>query len=45
VSAGAIDDDGPAVAIRAAKVFPNESPEPLVVPGARIRVQAAGNLG
>jgi hypothetical protein len=30
VSAGAIEDDGRVKAIRATKVFPNESPEPLV---------------
>jgi hypothetical protein len=46
VSAGAIEDDGRVVAIRAAIVFPNESPEALVVLGARIRVEAAdGNRG
>jgi hypothetical protein len=37
---------GRVVGIRAAKVFPNESPEALVVPRARIRVEAAdGNRG
>jgi crossover junction endodeoxyribonuclease RusA len=40
VSAGAIEDDGRVVAIRAAKVFPGECPEALAVPGAWIRVEA-----
>ena len=39
VSAGAIEDDARVVAIRAAKVFPNECPEALDAPGARIRVE------
>lgn len=40
VSAGVIEDDARVVAIRAAKVFPNECLDALDVPGARIRVQA-----
>jgi hypothetical protein len=40
VNAGAIEDDARVVAIRAAKVFPGDSPEALDVPGARIRVEA-----
>jgi crossover junction endodeoxyribonuclease RusA len=40
VSAGAIEDDGRVVAIRAAKVFPNESPDALDAPGVRIRLEA-----
>jgi crossover junction endodeoxyribonuclease RusA len=40
VSAGTIEDDGRVVAIRAAKVFPNESPDALDAPGVRIRLEA-----
>jgi crossover junction endodeoxyribonuclease RusA len=45
VSAGAIEDDGRVVAIRAAKVFPGEWPEALDAPGARIRVEAVDGPG
>jgi hypothetical protein len=41
VSAGVIEDDARVVAIRSAKVFPNDGPEALDVPGVRIRVEAA----
>jgi crossover junction endodeoxyribonuclease RusA len=45
VSAGAIEDDGRVIAIRAAKTFPGEYPEALDVPGVRIRIGSAMRLG
>jgi crossover junction endodeoxyribonuclease RusA len=41
VSAGAIEDDGRVIAIRAAKVFPGECAEALDMPGVRILLEAA----
>jgi Holliday junction resolvase RusA-like endonuclease len=44
-SAGAIEDDGRVIAIRAAKTFPGECPEALDVPGVRIRIGSAMHWG